>query len=159
MADEVIPLEEFSGAQLHMSPEGKAFFKHEAITAKPHASLSGPSAHPGSRGGKPVHPDMVPGMGGVAPAAKHAAPRRLSPEEMMALANQMQENMKAQHAAQLSMGPAVKPVEQGVPPWLQDYMAKQPPTNPYAPIPPPNQMTPEQRQMYGAERPAWLQPK
>jgi hypothetical protein len=155
MAD-VIPLYEPEGQQLHMAPNGKAFLASEQ-PKQAGASLAGPAPHPGHRGGMPVHPDMRPGMGGVAPAAKKAAPQhKMSPDELMALANQMEQQMKAQHAAQLAAGPAVKPVDQGTPPWLQDYMAKQPPTNPYAPIPSPMNMTPEERERYGAQRPAWL---
>ncbi len=157
MPGEVLPLYEPSGTQLHVDPQGHAGLRTvgERPTHSASASLSGATPRYG------VHPADRAGMSGTAPSHKQsqAKQRKPTPEELNALADQMMAQMKAQHAAQMAMGPAVKPVDQGVPPWLQDYMAAQPQTNPYAPIPPPIQMTPEQRQAYGAERPAWLRPQ
>ncbi len=57
------------------------------------------------------------------------AERHYTPEELMALADAMEEKMKAEHAAQMAQGPAVK---NGEPPqWLSQYMEKQPFTDPY----------------------------
>jgi hypothetical protein len=166
-------------------PEGTQFHEHGFVrmptkTASSGASLSGPVKRYGKVSDRA-------GMGGSDTRAKQKErkPRQYTPEELNQMADHMAAAMAAQHRAQLSMGPAVAPLEYGQtpslqdahaaqaaqttnqfqtgpqqggpPPWLQGYMAQQPQGgNPYAKIPPPNQMSPEQRQAYGAERPAWL---
>ncbi len=71
------------------------------------ASLSGPAPKYSQPMAVKRHPDDRSGLAGTRPADKAMAPRQLSPEQMLAQANEMLNTQKAQHEAQLSSGPSV----------------------------------------------------
>lgn len=156
---DVLPLMEPSGHQLHIDPSGRAGYKTIGNPSHQHASLSGAAP-------RYSHPAETPGMGGSIPAAKEqhrVQTRKPTPDELMAMAKTMEKQMQAQHAAQMAMGPAVgspaagTSLDRGVPPWLQDYMAKEAQNPPaHGPYNPPQRavdMTPEEKERYGAYRP------
>jgi hypothetical protein len=86
------------------------------------ASKSGPSIAGGGMMGTPAHPSVAP--------RTQQAERHFTPEELMAMADAMEQRQRQEHEARMSMGPAVHN-DPTVPNWLTDYMAKQPHTDPY----------------------------
>jgi hypothetical protein len=68
----------------------------------------------------------------VAKAVQDVKPHHLTPEELLAWADQQQAELTQQHMARMAEGPAVHPVLDGQPPdWLTQYMDTQGPATPY----------------------------
>lgn len=117
--------------QLRIGPDGKAIRVHEAQTRSPLAATLGPIGAPFSSGtpqGSQAPPNA--GLGG----SQVARPRPMTHQELMAWADANKERIQAATAAIAQQRPSVGPSD-GPPQWLQNYMASQPPTDPYHPAP------------------------
>lgn len=112
-----IPLYEPEGFLLQVSPEGKGYYDAADHAAKdaggvPSASLSGRSKV-GMGGSQPAERAVSKTLTATGKPAR--AERALSPEELMALANQMSAQAEQYHANSLAQGPAVKRLAGGSP--------------------------------------------
>lgn len=106
---------------------GKGFVAQQAPqkASIEHASLSGPAP-------SFVHPDERQGMMSTSrsdgtPRAPEAV-RQLSPDELLAKANQMLDSQRSQTQGVLSQGAATGPRDDAggqVPGWLSEYMGRQ----------------------------------
>lgn len=115
------------------SSSGKAYRFNPNAQNSSVPSLSGPYTGPGSvrgLGGSTLGPGdfsgVLPGGSGQG-VPKVPVARQLSPEELMAMADQMGSQMRMEHEARMAEGPAVRPEEYDpTPAWLDNYMQKVP---------------------------------
>lgn len=119
--------------QLHVGADGRAFRVQEVTperTSRLSATL-GPIGTPFSSGTpQSSQPPPNAGLGG----SQVARPRPMTHQELMAWADANKERIQAATAAIAQQRPSVGPSD-GPPQWLQNYMASQPPTDPYHPAP------------------------
>jgi hypothetical protein len=128
----VLPLYEPEGFQLQVGADGRGRYAAEDARQRPQhitASLSGPTPQYGrqrpSEAGSgqgplaPITARQERGMGGS--RRKSLAERALTPEELLAMAKQMEDDTLAETQAYVDRGPAVQ--ERGLPPaWLRNHM-------------------------------------
>ncbi len=97
---------------LQVDAGGKAYRDH-ASQQPQGASLSGPDPYGSSKAKEPPPG----GLGGsvVELPKPHHVPRAMSPEELMVMANRMEQQFKDQHNASLAQGPSARRLQSGSP--------------------------------------------
>lgn len=124
MSDVDLLYEDAGSGRLAIGPDDRAVRVRDAAPQGP--SVAGPAPRYGvGMGGSMASPAVAYKTRPVSPPPE----RHHTPEELMAMADAMEERQKAEYAARMAQGPAVKP--EGPAPWLTEYMSKQPFTDPY----------------------------
>ncbi len=123
----VLPLYAPEGYQLHQDDDGRGYYQAEQEpSGLPGGATTGalPGKPPAQK--PPSYVQATSGMGGSQrPAPGEVAHRALNPEELMALAQQMQDDISNQSAGLDSQPSSVESTIQrdsGAPYWLRSYM-------------------------------------
>lgn len=95
----VVPLYEPPGQQLHQGADGRAFYLNESDADDGRPRIE-------SRGGSAAK--AAPPAAAKAPTPASAAPRKLTPEELLAEADRQIAGIQAQEASSMAAGPAVR---------------------------------------------------
>lgn len=112
----VLPLEEPEGYQLRVGSDDRAgYSQNSPQSGLPQLASSGSGS---GMGGSMAHPV-------ASRPVSNGGHRRLTPDELMAMADKMEADMKAKNSASLAMGPSVKQKDDYNPSWLDEYMASQ----------------------------------
>lgn len=112
----VLPLaDDPDHGQLRQGTDGQAYYEKAPATEQEHRpSLSDPGAATALLHRQPVNlvPPPPTTAGAQAEKPKQKKPRPMTPEELRAAADKLEQQMKAEHEARMAAGPAIKPTDE-----------------------------------------------